>query len=89
MVNGSTSRILYIGAFVLLGVCIVAMAALAVLKAPAPSIFDAVIVGLLGFIVGAHIKPPVSTDGNGAALAPAQLPNDAPAVKGGSGGPSS
>lgn len=73
MVNGATSRLIYLGAFIILGICLIGLVVMAVLQVSAPSIFDAVIVGLLGFIVGAHIKPPVSTDGNGSPLLPSQL----------------
>lgn len=74
MVNGATSRIIYILAGIIAVTCIVAIVALKI-SDPAsnvPNELDYALFGAVGFIVGAHVKPPIATDANGEPLAPGQ-----------------
>jgi hypothetical protein len=60
MVNGATSRIVYIGVLILLGTCIVGIMVLSALDRTVPNDIEIVLTTLLGFIVGAHFKPPTA-----------------------------
>lgn len=74
MVNGTTSRLLYIGAYVVILVCLGSILALKLNDAGAavPTEVDMVLTSSIAFVLGAHIKPPIATDANGGDLDPDQ-----------------
>lgn len=60
MVNGTLSRILYVGAFACIGLLIVCMTILSTAGAAIPTELSGALMALIAFVAGAHIKPPVS-----------------------------
>ena len=58
MVNGTLSRILYVGAFVLTGICVVGYIILAMLARTIPGELAAAFTASLALIAGSHITPP-------------------------------
>lgn len=66
MVNGTTSRILYVGAYGMIAMVLAGIVLLSSTNHPIPIELDAALTTLLGFIAGAHVKPPIGArqDGN-------------------------
>ena len=58
MVNGTLSKILYLGAFAMIGLCIVAITVLAMGNHETPAQLQVVMTALLAMIAGSHITPP-------------------------------
>jgi len=72
MVNGTLSRILYIGAFVCMGLCIIGYIVLAVAVKPVPAELGIAFTGSLALVAGSHITPPnVKKTTDGAVVEPA------------------
>lgn len=72
MVNGTLSRILYIGAFAIVGLVITAITVLAMNGHPVPGELQIVLPTLIAFIAGSQITPPnVEKTKTGAMVDPA------------------
>lgn len=60
MVNGTTSRFVYIGALILIGISLIGIMTLSAFNRTVPADIDIVLTTLLGFVVGAHFRPPIA-----------------------------
>ena len=60
MVNGTLSRILYLSAAVLVGVCLVGIIALGLTDRPVPQELTGALTACTAFLFGAHVRPPVA-----------------------------
>lgn len=63
MVNGTLSRILYLGAIILILACIVGIIAHGLTDRPVPYELTGVLSSCLAFLFGAHVRPPISAGG--------------------------
>lgn len=63
MVNGWTSRILYVGVFTLLAIILSGVILLSLNDKPVSGELYTVMFSLVGFLVGTHVKAPVADTG--------------------------
>jgi hypothetical protein len=73
MVNGKTSRIVVIGALLLLALLVVSTVVLTALHDAVPIEITGLMTGTAGLVLGTFFKPITNTDANGNPLAPTQL----------------
>lgn len=58
MINGTLSRILYLGAFAMVGMCIVGYIVLSMSNDPIPAELNTAMMVAFSLIAGSHITPP-------------------------------